>query len=152
MRLIPISDEEYEVIKKNREIPSNMNHSFAMKILANDNNIFFPNNATNGDVFKTVFSDSTNEDDYKWLSRGWCDWWNAPYLKDGKVQSQLPTQVEGITPTIVADAFEDAISYILKKMWNWRGKDTASIDKVAMEQIIHDELPSAVFHQKGGKE
>ena len=35
---------------------------------------------------------------------------------------------------------DDAISRILKKMWNCRGKHTTSIDKVAMEQIIRDEL------------
>ena len=36
---------------------------------------------------------------------------------------------------------DDAISRILKRMWNCRGKHTTSIDKVAMEQIIRDELP-----------
>lgn len=36
---------------------------------------------------------------------------------------------------------EDAISRILKRMWNCRGKHTTSIDKVKMEQIIRDELP-----------
>ena len=35
---------------------------------------------------------------------------------------------------------DDAISRILKRMWNCRGKHTTSIDKVAMEQIIRDEL------------
>lgn len=34
------------------------------------------------------------------------------------------------------------ISRILTKMWNCRGKRTTSIDKVAMEQIIRDELSS----------
>ena len=43
---------------------------------------------------------------------------------------------------------DDAISRILKRMWNWRGKHTTSIDKVAMEQIIRDELPSVT--QKSG--
>lgn len=37
---------------------------------------------------------------------------------------------------------EDAISRILKRMWNCRGKHTTSIDKVKMEQIIRDELSS----------
>ena len=37
---------------------------------------------------------------------------------------------------------DDAISRILKRMWNCRGKHTTSIDKVAMEQIIRDELSS----------
>ncbi len=35
---------------------------------------------------------------------------------------------------------EDAVSRILKRMWNCRGKYTTSIDKVKMEQIIRDEL------------
>lgn len=43
-----------------------------------------PDKATNEDVFKAVFSDSTNEDDYKWLSRDWRSWWNALYQKGGK--------------------------------------------------------------------
>lgn len=37
---------------------------------------------------------------------------------------------------------DDAISRILKRMWNCRGKHTTSIDKVKMEQIIRDELSS----------
>ena len=43
---------------------------------------------------------------------------------------------------ICEDTFirDDAISRILKRMWNYRGKHTTSIDKVAMEQIIRDEL------------
>ena len=43
---------------------------------------------------------------------------------------------------------DDAISRILKRMWNCRGKHTTSIDKVAMEQIIRDELSVT---QKSGK-
>ena len=43
---------------------------------------------------------------------------------------------------------DDAISRILKKMWNCRGKHTTSIDKVKMEQIIRDELSVT---QKSGK-
>lgn len=35
---------------------------------------------------------------------------------------------------------EDAISRILNRMWNCRGKHTTSIDKIKMEQIIRDEL------------
>ena len=34
----------------------------------------------------------------------------------------------------------EAITRILRRMWNCRGKHTASIDKVKMEQIIRDEL------------
>lgn len=37
---------------------------------------------------------------------------------------------------------DDAISRILKRMWNCRGKHTTSIDKVKMEQIIREELSS----------
>ena len=37
---------------------------------------------------------------------------------------------------------EDAISRILQRMWNCKGKHTTSIDKVKMEQIIREELPS----------
>lgn len=45
----------------------------------------------------------------------------------------------------------DAISRILKRMWNCRGEHTTSIDKVKMEQIIRDELPSVTPKQKVGK-
>lgn len=51
-----------------------------------------------------------------------------------------------IYPTIVCD---DAINRILVRMWNCRGKHTTSIDKVKMEQIIREELPSVT--QKSGK-
>ena len=51
-----------------------------------------------------------------------------------------------IYPTIVCD---DAINRILARMWNCRGKHTTSIDKVKMEQIIREELPSVT--QKYGK-
>ena len=44
---------------------------------------------------------------------------------------------------------DDAISRILVRMWNCRGKHTTSIDKVKMEQIIHEELPSVT--QKSGE-
>ena len=37
---------------------------------------------------------------------------------------------------------DDAVSRILKRMWNCRGKHTTSIDKVKMEQIIREELLS----------
>ncbi len=109
-----------------------------------------PDNATNGDVFNAIYADISRTgtvlmDDIENIiaTNVNIGWWNAPYQKGGKC-------VEGITPTVVAEAFEDAISYIIKNMWNWRGRDTTSIDKVAMEQIIHDELPSAVFRQKFG--
>ena len=97
MRLIPISDEEYEVIKKYREIPSNMNHSLTMKILSHGNSIFFPDNATNGDLIKAMFpnalrsdyfeNDTTiiylqDENESEMVVPE--DWWNAPYQKGGK--------------------------------------------------------------------
>ena len=43
---------------------------------------------------------------------------------------------------------DDVVSRILARMWNCRGKHTTSIDKVKMEQIIRDELPS-VTRQAG---
>lgn len=45
---------------------------------------------------------------------------------------------------------EDVITRILKRMWNCRGKHTTSIDKVKMEQIIRDELPSVNSQPKTG--
>lgn len=44
----------------------------------------------------------------------------------------------------------DAISRILKRMWNCRGEHTTSIDKVKMEQIIRDELLSVTPKPKTG--
>ena len=35
---------------------------------------------------------------------------------------------------------DDAISRVLNRMWNCRGKNTTNIDKVKMEQIIREEL------------
>ena len=61
----------------------------------------------------------------------------CPYsTKDGYCQyddiaETIPTEQEPC---------DDAVSRILKRMWNCRGKHTISIDKVAMEQIIRDEL------------
>lgn len=46
---------------------------------------------------------------------------------------------------------EDCVSRIIKRMWNWRGKHTTSIDKVKMEQIIRDELPSVTPAEKVGR-
>lgn len=45
---------------------------------------------------------------------------------------------------------EDAITRILKRMWNCRGKHTTSIDKTKMERIIRDEFPSVTPQQKLG--
>ena len=46
---------------------------------------------------------------------------------------------------------DDVVSRILTRMWNCRGKHTTNIDKVAMEQIIRDELPPVIPQQKYGK-
>jgi len=46
---------------------------------------------------------------------------------------------------------DDVVSRILARMWNCRGKHTTNIDKVAMEQIIRDELPPVIPQQKYGK-
>lgn len=88
MRLIPISDEEYEVIKKNIAIPSSINHSLTMKILANDNNIFFPDNATNEDVIKAMFSKEQSDFIISRILDGneGNKWRNAPYQKGGNVE------------------------------------------------------------------
>lgn len=45
-------------------------------------------------------------------------------------------------PFVNPQPCDDAISRILQRMWNCRGKHTTSIDKVKMEQIIRDELHS----------
>ena len=44
---------------------------------------------------------------------------------------------------------EDAISRVFNRMWNCRGKNTTSIDKVKMEQIIREELPPVQPSRKG---
>lgn len=51
-----------------------------------------------------------------------------------RVKPELNVELNEIEPC------DDTISRILKRMWNCRGKHTTSIDKVAMEQIIRDEL------------
>lgn len=50
----------------------------------------------------------------------------------------------------VQEPCEDAISRILKRMWDCRGKNTTNIDKVKMEQIIRDELPPVKPTEKVG--
>ena len=44
---------------------------------------------------------------------------------------------------------DDEISRVLERMWNCRGKNTTSIDKVKMEQIIREALPSVQPSRKG---
>ena len=48
--------------------------------------------------------------------------------------------INKLPPVKPQELCEDTISRILKIMWNCRGKNTTSIDKVKMEQIIRDEL------------
>ena len=62
---------------------------------------------------------------------------------------QIQKKRKRIPVTLDLTPCDDAISRILKRMWNCRGKHTTSIDKVAMEQIIRDELPPVT--QKSGK-
>lgn len=72
-------------------------------------------------------------------------------LDDMKVKIDIPKAAKtqndrnwalGIAIQVLSqEPCDDAISRILKRMWNCRGKHTTSIDKVAMEQIIRDELP-----------
>ena len=70
----------------------------------------------------------------------------CPYsTKDGHCQyddiaETIPTEQEPC---------DDVVSRILTRMWNCRGKHTTSIDKVKMEQIIRDELPSVTFKSIG---
>ena len=58
-----------------------------------------------------------------------------PYVPINKIQEAPPVTQKSV-------GYDDAISRILTRMWNCRGKHTTSIDKVAMEQIIRDELSS----------
>lgn len=60
-----------------------------------------------------------------------------------KMREATQEEREGINQYIdsIAEPCEDAMSRILKRMWNCRGKHTTSIDKVKMEQILRDELP-----------
>jgi len=66
------------------------------------------------------------------------------------------TEQDDVTETIIKaleqEPCGDAISRILKRMWNCRGNHTTSIDKVKMEQIIRDELSSATTESKIGCE
>lgn len=59
-----------------------------------------------------------------------------------KMREATQEEREGINRYIdsIAEPCEDAMSRILKRMWNCRGKHTTSIDKVKMEQILRDEL------------
>jgi len=65
-------------------------------------------------------------------------------LEDGEdiCPADIYSEIQALPPvTPKPIECDDAVSRILKRMWNYRGKHTTSIDKVAMEQIIRDELP-----------
>lgn len=55
----------------------------------------------------------------------------------------------GYNAGLKAQADGDYINRILKRMWNWRSKNTTSIDKVAMEMILREELPSVAMPTNG---
>lgn len=62
-------------------------------------------------------------------------------LRHSMLFSSMPDDVlEALHTLLELEPCDDAISRILKRMWNCRGKHTTSIDKVKMEQIIRDEL------------
>lgn len=52
---------------------------------------------------------------------------------------------------IKVEPYDDAMTRILKRMWNCRGKHNTSIDKVKMEQILRDELSSVNPQPKTGR-
>ena len=45
---------------------------------------------------------------------------------------------------------DNHIELLLKRMWNWRGKDTLTIDKVAMENLIRKCLKSDEYASNSG--
>lgn len=65
-----------------------------------------------------------------------------------RITSELK-ELPPVTPE--ATECEDIISRILERMWNCRGKHTTSIDKVKMEQIIREYLPSVTPKQRTGR-
>ena len=57
----------------------------AIRRLPTINAIVIPDNATNGDVFKSIFKFSDEEEPYDfcdWLEWNQKSWWNAPYKKE----------------------------------------------------------------------
>lgn len=66
--------------------------------------------------------------------------WKADTPLDEAYKSMIDA-LEMAIQSLEQEPCEDAITRILKKMWNCRGKHTTSIDKVKMERIIRDELP-----------
>ena len=68
--------------------------------------------------------------------------WNSPS------DLQEITDILNRMPSVKADG--EYINRILKRMWAWRSKNTQSIDKVAMEMILRDALPSVAIPNKVG--
>ena len=71
--------------------------------------------------------------------------WYKLFVKKLDEQEPCDTSIEQALLLEVIDKFlptecEDAISRVLERMWNCRGKNATSIDKVKMEQIIREEL------------
>ena len=67
-----------------------------------------------------------------------CEMW-AIYRSEepsGKVYEEH----KAILDILEQEPCDDAISRVLERMWNCRGKNATSIDKVKMEQIIREEL------------
>lgn len=80
-----------------------------------------------------------------WLEQDPCeDWYDVP--SDEMTLEQARQAVKDLRKKLAKcleqESCDDAVSRILKRMWNCRGKHTTSIDKVAMEQILREELPS----------
>ena len=70
-----------------------------------------------------------------------------PNTKDGYLGQALDMAIKALEQ----QPCDDVVSRILTRMWKCRGKHTTNIDKVAMEQIIRDELPPVIPQQKYGK-
>ena len=76
--IIDIPEEHYRILQ---EAMKNHMESLIGKIILNGTPI--PDDATNGDVIKTIFGDKLfgKAEGLMMVS---CDWWNAPYQKGGK--------------------------------------------------------------------
>ena len=77
---------------------------------------------------------------------------NCPVQYEAGNMGEIIENLEAISKALEQEPCEDAMSRILKRMWNCRGKHTTSIDKVNMEQILRDELPSVNPQPKTGCE
>lgn len=84
-------------------------------------------------AIRNTWNDKKCEEILKALKQEPCDHYTEGYFKGYD---------DGQKGKLEQEPCDDAITRILKRMWNCRGKHTTSIDKVKMEQIIRDELPS----------